>query len=140
LNNEIVLNYQQRMHFAYVQDDFKVSSKLTVNMGLRYEFATPQWENQNRLGNFDPAANQLIQAKSGGLYERALVHPDRNNWAPRLGLAYQLGQKTVIRSGYGVSYVHFNRMGGENLLGYNGPSIRQPHHQSTRVAAAVHRR
>lgn len=123
LNNEIVLNYRQRMHFFYVQDDWKVNSKLTLNLGVRYEFATPQWEAQNRLANFDPATRSLIQAKDGSLYDRALVNPDRNNWAPRVGLAYQLNGKTVVRSGYGVSYVHFNRLGGENLLGYNGPSI-----------------
>ena len=65
----------------------------------------------------------MIQAKSGSLYNRALVHPDRNNWAPRLGMAYQLTSKTVLRAGYGLAYIHFNRLGGENLLGYNGPSI-----------------
>ena len=123
LNNEIVLNYRQRMHFFYVQDDFKVSRKLTLNIGMRYEYATPQWEDKNRLANFDPANRTLIQAKDGSIYDRALVNPDRNNWAPRIGIAYQVAPKTVIRSAYGVSYVHFNRMGGENLLGYNGPNI-----------------
>lgn len=123
LNNQIVLNYRQRMHFLYLQDDWKVNSKLTLNLGVRYEYATPQWEDQNRIANLDAATNTLIQAKAGGIYDRSLVHPDRNNFAPRVGLAYSLTPKTVIRSGYGVSYVHFNRMGGENLLGYNGPNI-----------------
>ena len=123
LNNQIVLNYRQRMHFGYLQDDWKVNTKLTLNLGVRYEFATPQWEDQNRLSNYDPVANTLIQAKDGDLYDRTLVHPDKNNWAPRVGLAYQITPRTVVRSGYGISYIHFNRMGGENLLGYNGPSI-----------------
>ncbi|MGH9722101.1 MAG: TonB-dependent receptor domain-containing protein, partial [Bryobacteraceae bacterium] len=123
LNNEIVLNYRQRMHFFYFQDDWKFSRKLTLNLGVRYEFATPQWEDRNRISNFDPVAVSLIRAKEGSVYDRALVHPDRNNWAPRAGLAYQLMPRTVIRSGYGISYVHFNRLGGENLLGYNGPNI-----------------
>ncbi|MBY0504214.1 MAG: carboxypeptidase regulatory-like domain-containing protein [Bryobacteraceae bacterium] len=123
LNNAVVLNYRQRMHFAYLQDDFKVSSKLTLNLGVRYEFATPQYEAKNRLANFDPQTNSLIQAKPGSLYNRALVNPDFNNWAPRLGAAYQLTRRTVVRGGYGLAYIHFNRMGGENLLGYNGPSI-----------------
>jgi hypothetical protein len=123
LNNEIVLNYRQRMHFAYFQDDWKVGPKLTVNVGARYEFATPQWEDKNRISNFDPVAVRLIQASDGGIYERSLVRPDRNNWAPRVGLAYQATKRTVVRSGYGISYIHFNRLGGENLLGYNGPSI-----------------
>lgn len=123
LNNQIVLNYRQRMHFFYLQDDFKLSSKFTLNIGTRYEYATPQWEGQNRISNYDPNTNTLIQAKDGGIAERALVNPDRNNWAPRIGFAYQMLPRTVIRSGYGISYVHFNRMGGENLLGYNGPNI-----------------
>jgi hypothetical protein len=123
LNNEVVLNYRQRMHFAYLQDDWKIAPKLTLNLGVRYEFATPQWEEQNRISNYDPATNTLLQAKDGSIYDRALVHPDNNNWAPRIGLAYQIFPKTVVRSGYGISYVHFNRLGGENLLGYNGPHI-----------------
>jgi len=123
LNNEIVLNYRQRMHFLYFQDDWKVNSKFTLNLGVRYEFATPQWEDQNRLSNFDPAGVKLIQASDGGIYERSLVKPDRNNWAPRIGIAYTLTPRTVIRSGYGISFIHFNRLGGENLLGYNGPQI-----------------
>lgn len=123
LNNAAIVNYRQRMHFGYVQDDFKVSPKFTLNLGVRYEFATPQWEADNKLANFDPATRTLIQAKSGSLYDRTLINPDKNNWAPRIGLAYTLGTKTVLRSGYGVSYIHFNRMGGENLLAYNGPNI-----------------
>ncbi len=57
------------------------------------------------------------------MFKRALVHPDKNNWAPRVGLAYSLTPKTVVRSGYGISYIHFNRLGGENLLAYNPPSV-----------------
>ncbi|HEX9000863.1 MAG TPA: TonB-dependent receptor [Blastocatellia bacterium] len=123
LNNALIITLKQRMHFAYLQDDFKLSQKLTLNLGVRYEFATPQWEEQNRLGNFDPATLSIIQAKDGSIYDRALVDPDRNNWAPRIGFAYQAMDKTVVRGGYGISYIHFNRLGGENLLSYNGPNI-----------------
>lgn len=123
LNNSVIVTLKQRMHFAYVQDDFKVNQKLTLNLGVRYEFATPQWEDQNRLGNFEPKTATLIQAKAGSIYDRALVNPDRNNWAPRVGFAWNALDKTVVRGGYGVSYVHFNRLGGENLLSYNGPTI-----------------
>jgi carboxypeptidase family protein/TonB-dependent receptor-like protein len=123
LDNNPVAHLRQHMYFAYVQDDFKVSSKLTLNLGLRYEFATPQYERDNQLANFDPVNDTLIYASNGSLYNRALVHPDPNNWAPRAGFAYQVMPKTVIRAGYGISYVQFNRFGGENLLPYNGPSI-----------------
>ncbi len=123
LNNNPVAHYRQRMYFGYLQDDYKVNSKLTVNLGLRYEFATPQYTSNNQLANFDPLTHSLIYATSGSLYNRALVHPDPNDWAPRVGIAYQVLPKTVIRSAYGVSYVLFNRAGGENLLAYNGPYI-----------------
>jgi hypothetical protein len=123
LDNNPVAHYRQRMYFGYLQDDFKVNSKLTLNLGVRYEFATPQYERDNRLANFNPVSQTLVTATSGSLYNRALVHPDYNNWAPRIGLAYQVAPKTVVRAGYGISYVQFNRMGGENLLAYNGPFI-----------------
>lgn len=121
--NYFLAQYRQRMHFGYLQDDFKVNNRLTLNLGVRYEFATPQYEDKNQLSNFDPVAKKLIFASGGSLYDRALVNPDRNNWAPRLGLAYNLTPKTVVRAGYGVSYIHFNRLGGENLLAFNLPQI-----------------
>ena len=123
LINPFIANLRQRMHFAYLQDDLKLNPRLTVNLGLRYEFATPQWEADNFLTNFDPASNTLIQAVDGSIDDRALVNPDRNNFAPRLGMAYALTDKTVLRSGYGISYIHFNRLGGENLLSFNGPHV-----------------
>ncbi len=121
--NPFIANLRQRMHFAYLQDDVRVNQRLTLNLGLRYEFGTPQWEKDNFLTNFDPATNTLIQAKDGSIYDRALVNPDRNNFAPRLGLAYSIDDKTTLRSGYGMSYIHFNRLGGENLLSFNGPHV-----------------
>jgi hypothetical protein len=123
LTNWFVAQYRQRMNFLYAQEDWRVNDKLTLNLGARYEYATPQWEDGNHLANYDLAAQKPIYASSGGIYERALVHPDRNNWAPRAGLAWRLLPKTVIRTGYGVSYIHFNRLGGENLLAYNPPSV-----------------
>jgi len=125
LNNVNVANLRQRMHFGYIQDDFRATSRLTFNLGVRYEFATPQWERDNKLSNYDPTTNSIVRGSSGSIYDRALVNPDLKDFAPRLGFAYRLGPKTAIRSGYGISYIHFNRSGGENLLAYNGPSIVQ---------------
>ncbi len=121
--NLLVVKMQRRLHYAYVQDDFKVNQKLTLNLGLRYEFATPYTEAENRLSNFDPATKTIIQAKDGSLYNRALVDPDYNNFAPRLGFAYNLLDKTVVRGGYGIGYVHFNRIGSADLLATNFPQI-----------------
>ena len=121
--NLLVVKMQRRLHYGYAQDDFKVNQKLTLNLGVRYEFAAPFTEAQNRLSNFDPVTKTIIQAKSGSLYERALVDPDYNNWAPRLGFAYNVLDKTVIRGGYGIGYVHFNRVGSADLLATNFPQI-----------------
>jgi hypothetical protein len=123
ITNTTLIHYRQRMHFAYLQDDWKVNRKLTINAGLRYEYSTPQFEADNRLVDYDPATNSLVKAKSGSMADRSLINPDRNNFAPRIGVAYSINPKTVIRSAYGISYIHFNRMGGENLLAYNGPTI-----------------
>jgi hypothetical protein len=123
LINPFIANLRQRMHFGYLQDDFKASQRLTLNLGLRYEVATPQWEADNFLTNFDPATNTLVQSKDGSVADRALVKTDRNNFAPRLGLAFTLADRTVLRAGYGMSYIHFNRLGGENLLSFNGPHV-----------------
>ena len=123
LANLLVVNLRQRLHYAYLQDDFKVSPKLTFNLGVRYEFATPFYEDKNRLSNYDPATNSIIQAKDGSLYDRSLVDPDYNNFAPRLGFAYNLLDKTVIRGGYGIGYIYFHRLGSANLLATNFPQI-----------------
>ncbi len=123
LVNPFIANLRQRMHFTYLQDDVKVNRRLTLNLGLRYEFATPQWEKDNFLTSFDPATNSLVPATDGSIADRALVNPDKNNVAPRLGLAYAVTEKTIFRAGYGTSYIHFNRMGGENLLSFNGPHV-----------------
>lgn len=123
LANYLVGSYRQRQFFAYVQDDFRVSRKLTLNLGLRWEYATPRWERDNVLSNFDPATNSILTAKNGSLYDRTLVNPDYRDWAPRLGLAYSVDSKTVIRGGYGISYVHLNRLGSADELGINGPQV-----------------
>ncbi len=123
LANYLVGSYRQRQFFWYVQDDFRVSSKLTLNIGLRWEFATPRWERDNVLSNFDPATNSILTAKNGSLYDRTLVNPDYQDWAPRVGLAYSADPKTVVRAGYGISYVHLNRLGSADELGINGPQV-----------------
>ena len=121
--NLLVVKMQRRLHYAYAQDDFKLNSKLALNLGVRYEYASPYTEAQNRLSNFDPVTKTILQAKAGSAYDRALVDPDRNNWAPRLGFAYNVMDKTVVRGGYGIGYVHFNRIGSADLLATNFPQI-----------------
>jgi hypothetical protein len=136
LNNLATVEMQRRMYMGYVQDDYKVSDKLTLNLGVRYEFVTPYWEQNNHNANFDPTNNTLVQASSGSLYNQSLINPDRKDFAPRLGFAYQLDPKTVIRGGYGMGFMHFFRVGGESLLAYNGPYIVDATINQTPPAAA----
>ena len=120
LGNNFVTNLRQHVHGLYLQDDYRVNSKLTLNLGLRWEFATPIWERDNNWTNFDPATNSLVKATSGSLFNRTLVHPDYHDFGPRLGLAYSVSPKTVIRAGYGISYSFFNRPGSAQE-GINAP-------------------
>src|SRR5262249_33820690 len=108
------------LHFGYVQDDIRMNDRLTLNAGLRYEYATPMWERDNNLTNFDPVSKTMIKASDS---DRSLVDSDRNNFGPRLGFAYSVMPQTILRGGYGVSYVHINPIGSANLLGINGPQV-----------------
>ncbi len=64
-----------------------------------------------------------MPARDGSLQERSTLKPDRNNFGPRLGLAYTLTPRPCCARGYGVSYVHFHRAGGANVLPINGPQV-----------------
>ena len=123
LSTFYIAQMQQQMHFAYLQDDIRLNDKLTLNAGLRYEYASPMTEANNALTNFDAANKVMITAKDGSIADRALVNPDRNNFGPRLGFAYTPADKLVVRGGWGLSYVHINRIGSANLLGINGPQV-----------------
>jgi outer membrane receptor protein involved in Fe transport len=123
LSNILVAELEQNMHFLYLQDDWRVNDRLTLNAGLRYEYATPWTEANNVLSNFDPATKTMVIAKDGSLKDRSTLNPDRNNFGPRLGIAYTPADRTVIRAGYGMSYVHFHRAGGANVLPINGPQV-----------------
>jgi len=123
LSNILVAELQQSMHFMYLQDDWRVNDRLTLNAGLRYEYATPWTEANNVLSNFDPATKTLFMAKDGSLQDRSTLKPDRNNFGPRVGLAFTPSERTVVRGGYGISYVHFHRAGGANVLPINGPQV-----------------
>jgi hypothetical protein len=111
----------------YFQDDWKVTSKFTLNLGLRYEWSTPYTERSNlvQFSNFtgdtgiavpisvvDPNTGNTLLSRSGNLpgttefptSGRRSIPVDRNNWAPRAGFAYSLGSNTVVRGGAGIYY------------------------------------
>jgi len=118
--SNLTTNLRQHVNSLYVQDDWHVTSKLTLNLGLRWEFATPIWDRDNYWSNFNPATNTLVRATSGSLYDRALVNPNYKDFGPRVGFAYSYDPKTSIRGGYGISYDFFNRPGSAEE-GINGP-------------------
>jgi hypothetical protein len=92
----------------YVQDDWRVTSKLMINLGLRYQYATPMHEATNHIGNFLPSAGLVQQGQSG--VGSTLFKSDPKDFSPRIGMAYDLTGKgtTVIRAGFSVIYTTFN--------------------------------
>ncbi len=137
-------NYIDGIMF-YAQDSWKVNPKLTVNYGVRYEYFTPTIERDNLTSNFDPEANggrgglvtantapypappctfDCVQLVSGdGLFARTLIYPDRNNIAPRLGVAYRFSESLVFKGGYAIFYQAADRIGSSAILQLNPPQL-----------------
>ncbi|MBM3811862.1 MAG: TonB-dependent receptor [Acidimicrobiia bacterium] len=124
-DSNTVFHQWQKMYFFFLQDDWKVSRNFTLNAGVRYEYATPPRERDNQWANFIPAERKFVNAADGGIFQRALIEPDRNNFAPRLGFSWSPLKTTVLRGGYGIFFNHTNRQGREGLLGFNFPFIIQ---------------
>jgi hypothetical protein len=108
VGSRIVAEEQSSVWSGYFQDDWKVTPRLTLNLGLRYEVATPSVEAHNQQANFiyapgSPLYGTLAIAGQNG-NSRELIRTDRNNFAPRFGFAWQAQDKTVIRGGYGIFY------------------------------------
>lgn len=93
---------------TYLQDNWKVTPKLTLNLGLRYEYQSPYVEQNDRALNFiiDPNDSRFgtLIPTGQGVEGRSFRQRDLNDWGPRVGFAYQATGKTVIRAGYGVFY------------------------------------
>ena len=134
LANYFVAHLRQTMHSVYAQDDWKVSPKLTLNLGLRWEYGSPYSEQNNYVSNWDPtsqtvltttpgavAGNGITPYSGGGVYGKTLVNPDLNDFAPRVGFAYSPQANTSIRGGFGVSFVHYTRAGSGDILAINAP-------------------
>jgi Carboxypeptidase regulatory-like domain/TonB dependent receptor len=101
-------NYSFSSTAGFVQDDWRVTPKLMVNLGLRYSFVTPWKDDNNLLGNFDPTLGMVQQGQAS--VGDTLWKTDYKNFSPRLGFAYDLSGKgmTVIRGGASVIYSMFN--------------------------------
>ena len=106
------IKYRSRAWSAFFQDDWRVKSTLTVNAGVRYEYLSPYWEADNQLVTLDvppdfTAAVPVLAGETGpftGQFPTSIVEPDRNNIAPRVGIAWRPKPKTIVRAGYGISY------------------------------------
>jgi hypothetical protein len=90
---------------GYVQDDWRVKPWLTLNVGLRYDYYGPNTEVANRISNVDLVQKQIVIAGQNGVSSSAGVRADWNNFAPRFGFAATITKKTVLRGGYGISFV-----------------------------------
>jgi Carboxypeptidase regulatory-like domain len=87
----------------YIQDDWRVTNKLTLNLGLRHDIYTAKVEQYNRMANFDPIASQILVAGVNSS-RTTNITTDKGNFAPRIGFAATLGQGTVLRGGFGLSF------------------------------------
>lgn len=139
------LDVSNREDGFFVQDDYKIRPNITLNLGLRYELITPFVEKNDLMVNFDPdnsvhsgfkgrfvipsektlalldprfVAYGVVTAKEAGV-GRGLVKTDKNNFAPRLGIAWRLGDKNVIRGGYGIYYPTSAAQGMRDALATN---------------------
>ena len=97
----------------FVMDDWRLRGNFTINAGLRYEYISPFSEANNQLVNLDATPNFTAVAPvlpgqvgplTGITYPSGLIQPERNNWAPRIGIAWKPISKTVVRAGYGINY------------------------------------
>jgi Carboxypeptidase regulatory-like domain/TonB dependent receptor-like, beta-barrel len=125
------IDYRRQIYATYLQDDWKLTKRLTLNLGLRYEIFTTVKEAHGQQGTFDFASGTLIVPKGvtaqltptlasiipvSATGTSGLIKPDLNNFAPRIGLAYKITDKLVLRTGYGIFY------GGQENGPFSNPS------------------
>src|SRR5205807_2272044 len=115
---------RQTQFAAFVQDTYQVSRRLTLDIGVRYElFTTVKPRYAGGAGNYDPNTNTYLIAGYGDVGLSTGVEVQPHNFEPRFGLAYRLGDKSVIRTGYGISYWEGSRGFTGGTLAVQFPSI-----------------
>ena len=110
------------VHQFYIQDDWKVTRRLTLNLGLRYELLQWPVEANNLMSNVDidtdPNNIRLVPASDA---DRGLIDVDKNNFSPRIGLAYQVKPNTVFRGSYGIFFANNEGGGDSQFMARNPP-------------------
>ncbi len=113
---------RQIFAFGYFQDDWKVGRKLTLNLGIRYDLFTQPVDAKDRGSIFD-VDRGFFQVPGQDGYSRAIVDGDHNNFAPRVGFAYQVSPRLVIRGGYGMFYGFRERNPETTNFSQNPPNL-----------------
>jgi hypothetical protein len=105
---------------AFVQDQWRVSSKVTVNIGLRWDLFTPVSERYNRLSDFFLNSGTFALAGQNGI-SASILGTQKHDFSPRLGIAYHMTPNTVVRAAYGLFYFNEQGVGGSSRLFINYP-------------------
>ena len=135
-------NLRERNFMFYAQDDWKIGPRLTLNLGVRYELSSPMFDTQDRMTTLDLSAIpsfRVVRAGDAGdsWSSRALVNTDTNNWAPRLGFAWQPAGRWSVRGAAGVFYgTTGGGLGASSRLINNWPIFRDVTIRSTPTRSA----
>jgi len=101
---------------VYFQDDWHWLPNLTINLGVRYDLFTPYTEINNYLSNFDTDTGKIVVAGTAGVNKYGNIRPDYSNFAPRVGFAWTVLPKTVVRGGFGLTFAPENLTSGSALV------------------------
>jgi hypothetical protein len=126
--------FSERYWSPWINDEIKVTSKLTVNLGLRFDWQTPRTERHDRMSTFDPTVMNPVGVPGAMIFagtgpnrsgRRSFEEPKADAWGPRLGFAYRLTNKDVIRGGYGIYYagVQFDMYIGVPTVGFETSNL-----------------
>ncbi len=132
--NSTFPGFRQNWLFFFVSDKWQASSKLTLDIGLRYELYPPATPRKpGGFVNYNPANDQLVVAGLDGNASNLGMKTDYKNIAPRLGASYRVNENTVVRAGFGVSYVPFV----DNSYAYNYPIKTSTYYTNTPTYGAA---
>jgi Carboxypeptidase regulatory-like domain/TonB-dependent Receptor Plug Domain/TonB dependent receptor len=116
-------NYRSGTIAPFFDDVWQVSRKLTIHLGVRYDYLAPWKEQSHQEGAFDPASGKIgynivpanipaslapLIINQAGFYPAGIIKPDKKDWSPRVGIAYSITNSTVIRTGFGITYDNLN--------------------------------